>query len=58
MKSDIIEFSKLRAVRMEYHDGPVEDLISHFERHDLCLTRRDHDGATLWLVRLAQRNDG
>ena len=44
-------FSKIKAIRMEYHNGPVHDLIAHLKRHGFDLIRFDPYTATVWMSR-------
>ncbi len=40
---------KLGSIRMEYHQWPIENLISYLEGHNFHLTCLDRDSATLWV---------
>jgi len=44
-------FSKIGAIRMEYHDGPIDDLIAHLKQHGFDLMRFDPYSATVWMNR-------
>lgn len=42
-------FSKIGDIRMEYHEGPVDDLISYLKVHGFHLIYFDSDSAALWV---------
>lgn len=44
-------FSRLREIRMEFHDGPLNELISAFRRHNFVTTRFDCDSAVIWVAK-------
>lgn len=44
-------FSRLKEIRMEFHDGPLNELISAFDRHNFVTTRFDRDSAMLWVTK-------
>jgi FkbM family methyltransferase len=44
-------FSKLMEIRMEYHDGPVDELLSCFGKHNFLPIRFDRDSAALWVTK-------
>lgn len=41
--------SRIRTIRMEYHQGPLNDLILCLEAHGFHITRLERDSATLWV---------
>lgn len=41
-------FSKINEIKMEYHEGPLPDLISYLEGHEFLLKRFDKVGQCLW----------
>lgn len=43
--------SRIKDIRMEYHDGPLDSLLSFFKGHSFELIRIDHHSATLWVRR-------
>ncbi len=43
-------FLRLRDIRMEYHPGPVDELISCFQQHNFRIVHFERDGAMLWVA--------
>ena len=41
-------FSKINEIKMEYHEGPLSDLISYIESHGFYLEHYDKAGQCLW----------
>jgi len=51
MGTSATELSRLRRIRMEYHEGPLNGLIQMLAQNGLRQTHRDDDGAILWFAR-------
>lgn len=44
-------FSRLGEVRMEFHNGPLDELISVFRKHDFVPICFEQDSAIIWFAR-------
>lgn len=44
-------FSRVGEIRMEFHKGPLDDLISVFRKHGFVSTRFERDSAIIWFAK-------
>jgi len=44
-------FLRIKEIRMEYHPGPVEKILSCFKQHNFRIVHFKRDGAILWIAR-------
>lgn len=51
MRAAVADGSRLNEIRMEYHAGPLQELVQTFGTFGLQVTHKDEDGAMLWLAR-------
>ena len=44
-------FHKIKNIVMEYHRGPLDELISHFNKHGFGVSHQNPYGNILWLTK-------
>lgn len=45
------DFRKIKEIRMEFHEGPIDNLLLHLEKHGFQLINRDNVRSIVWLKR-------